>query len=46
MKIKEKGLSGKAAVNKKEAMNKRGFNAYREMSRSGGGGGGTSSADF
>jgi lupus La protein len=31
MKIKEKGLKGKAAENRKEAMNNRGFNAFRLM---------------
>ncbi|KAG6864902.1 hypothetical protein C0991_006472 [Blastosporella zonata] len=42
MKIKEKGLTGKSANNRREAMNTtRGFNAFREMARaksSGGGG--------
>lgn len=35
MKVKEKGLTGKAAVNRKEAMNRRGFNAFREMEKKG-----------
>jgi len=33
MKIKEKGLTGKAAVNRKEMINRKGFNAFREMAR-------------
>ena len=31
MKIQEKGLKGKAAENRKDAMNSRGFNAFRLM---------------
>ncbi len=30
MKIKEKGLTGKAAVHRKELINRRGFNAFQE----------------
>lgn len=33
MKIEEKGLKGKAAETRKEAMNNRGFNAFRLMGR-------------
>ena len=39
MKIKEKGLSGKAAVNRREGMkgpNRTGFNAFKEMARASG----------
>lgn len=37
MKIKEKGLTGKAAKNRREAMTRtRGFNAFRETGRGGG----------
>lgn len=35
MKIKEKGLSGKSAINKRESMagpTRKGFNAFKEMS--------------
>lgn len=39
MKIKEKGLSGKAAGNRRESMknsNRSGFNAFREMAKTSG----------
>ncbi|KAF9461375.1 hypothetical protein BDZ94DRAFT_818214 [Collybia nuda] len=38
MKIKEKGLTGKAANNRKEHMRSRGFDAFREMARAKDGG--------
>lgn len=34
MKIKEKGLSGKAAQLRKDKINRKGFNAFREMETS------------
>ena len=34
MKIQEKGLTGKSAINRKEVMVSRGFNAFRDMARS------------
>ena len=39
MKIKEEGLSGKAAVNRRESMkgpNRSGFNAFKEMAKASG----------
>lgn len=34
MKIKEKGLTGKAAEMRKDKINRKGFNAFREMENS------------